>query len=634
MVAERPIVERTLVSRRIAMLEGRAMPPPSLPPPPPRDNAMRKTRTAPLTGESVEDFFQPTGDPLLLRKNSSSLSSRSTKSTRTVSSLRSEPVRLMVGTDPRLKSVAPLLVCEREREWDGDFDEDLEDIRKSMERVNSGSPRSVVIPDMPMEEERNFSVEQVFLALEHSPDVSFGSADTPHRNFVHEQAANSNVSLSATDVKFFVKALKRYAGEDFSDLIQSIKKKQEPNFQRLSSQQQMPEKQQRTHVEPVNESCLEEEEGLDLRIEVAASACPAMVVAHDKIVSDDYDYDGEDSNDETHSRDGLVQNKPLKLKNKMCSNSALASSEVSYDTRSWGSEDTPLEKPYILQTMSCMSSLLDAAEEPRCPVADDHPGDRTVDMSRKISFSAADRVRLYDLTDDEIVHKRINDEEDEVFQEARRRRQKRKIPGVFCASGPQANDASELLAKLYAGGMETAKGIHKKCEEKGWLRDVDGLFKYFGKGSSKSKSLDGRLCGGGGVYSDPEPKEDQVAMEAWVPVIQATESREGLQVSLSRGLDRPKASEPTRRGASRKVEHMDWIDIASNNPFRNQEKSGSLVKVSSLSFDSHAPSDEGSAVDEIMPPTMEKSKRRSHIHLLEIKEAENEEEVETTRFEC
>ena len=105
MVAERPNVDRTLVARRIAMLEGRALPESLSPPPPPapsRGNDLRKTRTEPLTGERVEDFFVPSHDPLLLQKNFSNLSDRSTKSTRTVSSLRSEPVHLVVSTMPLL----------------------------------------------------------------------------------------------------------------------------------------------------------------------------------------------------------------------------------------------------------------------------------------------------------------------------------------------------------------------------------------------------------------------------------------------------------------------------------------------------------------------------------------------------
>jgi len=112
----------THVARRTAMLEGRAPQPPSSSPSPsssssppprrPRDNAVRKMRTAPLTGEHVEDFFFPAsrGPSLALQKNSSSLSSQSTKSTRTVSSLRSEPMHFAVGTAKysRQNSFAPI----------------------------------------------------------------------------------------------------------------------------------------------------------------------------------------------------------------------------------------------------------------------------------------------------------------------------------------------------------------------------------------------------------------------------------------------------------------------------------------------------------------------------------------------
>ena len=326
-----------------------------------------------------------------------------------------------------------------------------------MERTSSGSPRSVIIPDIP-DEDLNFPAHEEYPFLDRSQDDSFLSMETPPRNDVYEQAADSDVSLSAKDVKFFVKALKRLAGDDFSDLIQTIKKKQEPNFQRLARKQTL--EKPRVYAETVNEfvegNFLEDEgEGLDLRIEVA-TACPTMAVAPDKIVSKDI---LEDLKDETKLMDADMRDRPLpkaeNLKKKGRVNSILESDNSSAST-SFDSEDTPLTKPVILKRMSRTSSILDTERILRRPDADKYPGHAAVEVSRRISFSTADRVRLYDLTEDEVVHKRL-DEEDNIILEARRRRQGRKMPGVFCASGPQVNEASQLLAKLYAGGVERAK---------------------------------------------------------------------------------------------------------------------------------------------------------------------------------
>ena len=162
---------------------------------------------------------------------------------------------------------------------------------------------------------------------------------------------------------------------------------------------------------------------------------------------------------------------------------------------------------------------------------------------------------------------------------------------------------------------------------------------YFGNGSSTSNSENGHFCVGGGVYSTPEPKEDKVRLAKLVPIIHASESREGLQAppdcaSWTKGQDRPKSSEPTRLVASRKMKQTEWIDLSYSNPFPDQRNTGSVVKIGSPSFDSHAPSDEASTVDELMPPTRQMSRGMSNIHLLEIEEAENEEEEEITQFEC
>lgn len=98
-------------------------------------------------------------------------------------------------------------------------------------------------------------------------------------------------------------------------------------------------------------------------------------------------------------------------------------------------------------------------------------------IGRKISFSPEDRVRLYDLTEDEILHKckRVVDDtslsgddcseeaeetgDDDILQYAREQWQGRHgdMPPMFCASGTQVDDAAALCNKLLAGSVETAK---------------------------------------------------------------------------------------------------------------------------------------------------------------------------------
>jgi len=189
-----------------------------------------------------------------------------------------------------------------------------------------------------------------------------------------------------------------------------------------------------------------------------------------------------------------------------------------------------------------------------------------------------------------------------------------------------------LSSKLSIGIV--AQGIHKKCEEKGWLRDVDGLLKYFGKGSSKSESLGGRFCG---VHSDPEPA-DHVSMDVSVSIIHASESREGLQISLrhsfpSKASDGSKTLKPSKRFASEGMDHTECAEVVSYNPLKDYGKSSYTINEASVSFDSHAPSDEGNTADEIMSPTNQKIQRRNHIHLLEIEEADSQKE-KISRFEC
>lgn len=530
-------------------------------------------------------------------------------------------------------------------------------------RTVDGSPRSVVVvPDIP-DEELNVPIRQVY----HPPyldEPSCLSVSTPPRKVA--QSADSDVSLSATDVNFFVKALKRVAKDDFSDLIHSIKKKQEPDFQCLSRRQTNAERPS-VHVETVGENVdLEEEEAEDQGLGNEKSiASLTVAMARGKIPSREM----LEKRPETSSKSPDPLSQPVKLYKRGIKNSILETEDDdgdgSYISESSEEEETPLQK-FISKSLSRSSSMM-GKKSLRRPNPDE--GDAALQMTRKISFSGEDRVRLYDLTTDEIEQKRLN-EEDDILLEARRRRQRRKMPGVFCVSGPHVNEASAMLAEWYQGGVQTAKvseenffscslgiaiygrrqltvclaccgqGIHKKCEEKGWLKDVDGLLKYFSRSSSE-KEHEGNVHFCGVTPSDPEPKEDHVRLATLAPIVHASESKEGLQLasgrtSSSAGHTRQNLSQPTRSIASPMFKQSDWMDKMPENPFQEHRKIGSIVKIASLSFDSHAPSDEASGtVDEIMTPTrQQKSRGMNHIHLLEIAENGEEDGQEITRFEC
>ena len=255
------------------------------------------------------------------------------------------------------------------------------------------------------------------------------------------EAALSDVSLSATDVKFLVKALKRAAGDDFTELIESIKQKQQPeinwrhSLSRYQQEQEQKEQQQQftRNVVVRVETVRDDRDGHDNKNE-EPEHCESVSHTHSR--ESVHDGEKDDIPDDEEEDKGAEEE-----------NSGQSNSILDEEGDSYGSSDSD-------------SAGADKSER--------------VEIARKISFSPEDHVRVYDLTPDEIQHKTMRsgkiDENDVWLQEARQWRQSRKYPGVFCATGRQVDEAAALLSKLYAGSVETAK----VCGETEMTRKANG----------------------------------------------------------------------------------------------------------------------------------------------------------------
>ena len=196
------------------------------------------------------------------------------------------------------------------------------------------------------------------------------------------------------------------------------------------------------------------------------------------------------------------------------------------------------------------------------------------------------------------------------------------------------------------------QGLQKKCEEKGWLKDVDGMLGYFKKVSTSRDPDKQCFC----MNSRNEPDdtaETFVQLASFVPIVRARESNEGMACSIAspiakkeekspRRADESKGTLPAfaaRRKAQQRTEQRTWTTIGTN-PFRETIVSnhGSMTKVGSLSFDSSSSRQSQQSVripkdDSLLDP----EKHESHIHLLEIEtdvESSEEENHYGSRFEC
>ena len=188
------------------------------------------------------------------------------------------------------------------------------------------------------------------------------------------------------------------------------------------------------------------------------------------------------------------------------------------------------------------------------------------------------------------------------------------------------------------------QGLRKKCEEKGWLKDVDGLMGYFDKAStSGDPNKPPCFCMVGRDREPSEVGELKVDISSFVQIIKTTESQEGMpsrdvprtttvprqRSSLRSSADDSKSSLPAfaaRRKSQQRTEQRTWTTIGSN-PFRdttsNNENEGSLTKIGSISFDT-IPTRTSSAKSFIRPKedTSPETGERvtvtySYIHLLE-----------------
>ena len=195
-----------------------------------------------------------------------------------------------------------------------------------------------------------------------------------------------------------------------------------------------------------------------------------------------------------------------------------------------------------------------------------------------------------------------------------------------------------------------AQGLKKKCAEKEWLKDSDGLVGYFKKVSESGDPATQCFCMAGRQPDAEDPKTD-----SFVEVIQTSESQEGMptrdympkrsnssnlkDVYVSKGGKLPAFAE--RRKAQQKTERS-WVTVGFN-PFQEkvQRDDGSLVKIGSLSFDTmpsrtSQPSGGGGKEDNVPNHT----EPVTFIHLLELEDSDMEGGPgpkgcrEARRFEC
>lgn len=238
------------------------------------------------------------------------------------------------------------------------------------------------------------------------------------------ESASSEVSLSPTDVKFLVSALKRMGGEDFTGLIESIKKKEEPQLhfrsnKVLSREEDVPVNEVSISSPQREDAHFPEEESRDILVKVTVReatppATPRRVVANlfqegggeDEPVneSQDDDEDSFESCEESASNsivsDGLGQPVPL----------------------SRTDSGAPLTTRLYHFGEERINSILDTAGE----LDDETPVDGGVDA-------------------------------EDVMGGHPRRQWARRIPGFLFASSVQFNQAAEVVSKALSDGMEKAK---------------------------------------------------------------------------------------------------------------------------------------------------------------------------------
>lgn len=252
---------------------------------------------------------------------------------------------------------------------------------------------------------------------------------------IKEETEYSETSLTGTDVQFLVAALKRVAGEDFSELIESVKRKEEPVIPWLFK-----ESSDRPVVVTVDESGNSE----DYESHVSQQKPPVL--------------------DSQSIRDGSLCR--ISVENKEPHSQDSPFDEYDFDESrpisKRGSTDSGLEQPirpaekrgYSISQR--VNSILQSEEDRKIDDGEESDGSSAVEIQRKISFSTQDRIRFYELPREEAENKK-NLGVHESIAEARRRSQVKKFPGVCCMGGPQVNQAAVLLSKIYNGGVETAK---------------------------------------------------------------------------------------------------------------------------------------------------------------------------------
>lgn len=261
---------------------------------------------------------------------------------------------------------------------------------------------------------------------------------TPHRDgspamsTPSSHSALSDVSLSATDVKILVSALKRAVGPEFQAIIQSIKDRKQPqqSSERTAaspmsspsalsrkSKGQSTTSSRKKHRQPVVEtveSDSERQADLDdiLGEDELSTRSPSAAIAPEKMTR-------EMENAETDHNDRV--------------NSILE--EIGSDSSFSANEGRDLDFNFgQFDDHSVVSSDEGECAAPEIAIAD-------------VQLKCAQEK-------DEFVLK--------VQQRSQQQCQSTKSSRMFCVSGTQIDEATELLSKLYTGSVETAK-VRVQC---------------------------------------------------------------------------------------------------------------------------------------------------------------------------
>jgi hypothetical protein len=243
-------------------------------------------------------------------------------------------------------------------------------------------------------------------------------------------------------------------GEDFTGLIDSIKKKEEPQIHFRSNKVLSRQEEEEEHDAPIDEVSIsspqredmefpeEETCGSLVRVTVRAATpptTPQRVVAHL--------FQEEEGDNAAADNESQVEEDSFESCEESVSNSIVSDGLGQPAPLSRTDPDAPLSTRIYHFGEDRINSILESAAGDESPV------------EHNVRWTTADRLKYFDLTSDEVNQQRVNggvDAED-IMGGNTRGQWARKIPGLFCASSAQIHQAAEVVSKALSEGMEKAK---------------------------------------------------------------------------------------------------------------------------------------------------------------------------------